>query len=549
MQSNILFSTPFALVLLFCLVGARGQSAVYNASAAVAWVTLQGCSNSSIPLCPGNQPCNDAEFFARALAAGGVVSCDPNSVANDCYSSYVASGNNETYDLTETIYFEAYVDQYLGWVTPATCSASNPNACYPLGALPMSTNQWNEPMPLMAVGNTLCTSHSPTTNNGPHCSIPCGEYVPSSVYFPPIGKITGPLFGTFTPNNQTFQDFNVWVNMWNLASNEVNQAVSVINVGWSPNDAAAVQSQLDLIWSTEVAVPVITWMPYPFKTWTNPSPNTDIANGLYDDYIQQFLSMLKNWLAGSDREFGTSDDRRAYLRFAPQPNGNWFPWSPQCPSCGSSGQKINQTTESYVAMWNYIISEKVRRNMSLTADVLQTMFDVNNEDAFGEYYKMEQLYPGSDKLDWVAITGVNWGTTLPGNQWATPEEAFSPMIKRLTNLTSPTAIPMAISAATTSHPNGAWAKYWWIPQLFDFVKSVSSSVKMVWYHNDDSSTDLAIFGGEGGLSTWTSPLSQVQYNVYESIMDCINNGTIYGLQGANASTTRILSSDQFFGKF
>jgi mannan endo-1,4-beta-mannosidase len=539
--------------VLLAVSSAESQPPKYDPTGAVAWLTAQGCTNASVPLCPGSVPCHDAEFVARALAAGGVVNCDPNAVSNDCFTAYVAYGTSDVYDLTETVYFVSYLQQYLQWVSPATCSANNPDACYPVGAVPMSVNQWGEEMPIMAVGHVLCTSHSPTTNNGPHCSIPCQEYVPSAVYYPPVGRVVGPLFGTFTPNNQTFQDLNIWVNTWNLAADAINQAVSVINVGWAANDAAAVEAQLDLVWSTEVAVPIINWMPYPYKTWTRPSPNTDITSGLYDDYIDQFLAMLSRWLSGSDRIFGTMDDRRAYLRFAHEPNGDWFPWSPQCPSCGSSGQRINQTTESYVAMWRHVIGKKVRGgNSSLPATVLQVMFGANNDDAYGQGYTMEQLFPGAP-VDWVGVSGNNWGNTLPLNQWITPSQIFSNMVQRLVNVTSANGTqkmkPMALSTATTSHPNGAWAKFWWVPQLFDYTKSLSDVVKMVWYHNCDSSTDLAVFGGEGGLTVWTSPLSEMQYNVYQSFADCINNGTVYGLQGANASDPGILSTQQFWGLF
>ncbi len=63
---------------------------------------------------------------------------------------------------------------------------------------------------------------------------------------------------------------------------------------------------------------------------------------------------------------------------------------------------------------------------------------------------------------------------------------------------------------------------------------------MVLYHNSDSSTDLAAFGeGRVAWLSWTSPLSQVQYNVYQSLADCINNGgTMYGGAGGPMRTPR-----------
>lgn len=530
------------VALALCAACAVAQTNVtYNAAAAVQWIQNQGCDNSSITNCPGGRGCNDAEFIARALAAGGVIALDPNSQTGDGYSDYFF--NNKTYNLCETLYFETFL-QDLGWTTPAACSAEDPNACYPQGAIGMTNNEWSQEMPIIALGGELCTSHTPTTTNGPHCAINCGEFVSTTVYFPPTPKVIGPIFGSFTPNNQTFQDLNMWINTWNSPDSAVNQAVSVLNVGWSKNDAATVVAQLNLIWETEGAVPIINWMPYPYATWANPSPNSDIAKGLYDSYIEQFLAMLQLWVAGNDGLMGSSDDRRAYLRFAPQPNGNWFPWSPICPSCSSTGQKINQTVESYVTMWKYVMKKVYATTLS--KDTILTMFDVNNEDAYEMPWKAEDFYPGSAEVDWFCITGMNWGNTLPGNKWTLPAAIFSSMSARLAKLAAST--PQAISTATTSHPSGAWAKYWYIPDIFDYTLK-NTLVKMVIYHNADSSTDLAVFGGSGGTSQWTSPLSQVEYNVYLSFANAINNQTIYGLQGANATDIRLLSTNQFRGNF
>ena len=521
-----------ALVLLLSL--AYAQNVTYNVAATMTWLQQQGCVNStSNPTCPGGYPCYDAEFTARALAAGSVVALDPNDPDSAPYQAYNAMGH--VYDLTTQAGLQSFL-QDLGWYTaqPAGCTPTNPDACFPQGAIIMTQNSWQQPVPVIAMGNAICSCWSPLTTNGPHCGMGCAWFGGTELYFPPIPKINGPLFGSYTPNNQTYQDFTSWPNMMNTPEDAINQAVSVIEVGWSNNDAANVENVLNLVWTTETAVPVITWMPYNYKSWNSSTPNMDIVNGKYDDYIDQVLTMLSGWVQG----------KRAYLRFAPQPNGNWFPWNPTCPSCNVNGQNVAQTAASYVSMWNYVIGKVRSDTYNLTADVLLVMFDVNNADA-NTSHPMEKFYPGDSTVDWFCITGFNWANTLPGNNWSTPTQIFSAMTTRVQALSSANK-PRALSSASSSAQNGIWGKYAWIPTLFQY--ELDSKAKMLLYHNADSSTDLAAFGGSAGTSTWTAPLSQIEYNVYESLSDALNN-LDYGIQGANYSNPLFITAAQFAGNF
>ena len=541
-----------SVIFLLCLVGFLVKAArlndddvpIYDPTAAVAWLTQQGCDNSSIPNCPGGIPCTDAEWIARALAAGKAVTLDPNDQSSYDYQTYQAFGN--TYNLSQTQDVQQLL-QDMNWEPPASCDQRiSPELCYPHGSVLMAYDEWKYQMPVLAMGGLTCTSHSPTVANGGHCGLYCPGFNPIYSYFPPMTRPTRALYGTFTPNNKSFPDLNTWVNTWNPPAEALNQALSVVDVGWSKDDATEVQAQLDYAWSTENAVPIITWMPYTYATWTSPTPNADIASGQYDEYLDQFLVMLSAWLAGSDRIKGTADDKRAYLRFAPQANGNWFPWSPLCPSCGGNGQNINQTTQSYVDMWGYVMKKVRSSTYSITADMLLTILDVNNVDAYDMPWKMEQFYPlDGSNVDWFCVTGFNWGTSLPGNNWITPSQVFSNMVQRVKALSSTT--PLALCGATTSQPLGIWSKSSWITDFYNYTLETVQA-KMVIYHNQDSSTDLAAFGGGQGTSTWNSPLTGLKYNVYRTLQDSINLWP-FGLTGSNASNPRIISTLQFQGKF
>lgn len=533
----MLHGNAFPLVLC-CVAAAFAVVATaqptYNVAATMAWLQTQGCSNaSSNPTCPGGNPCYDDEFTARALAAGGVIALNPNDADSTPYTAY--SYNSTVYDLTTQDGLIGFLRD-LGWYMPQPpgCSSSNEAACFPQGAVIVSQNSWQEPVVLMALGNTMCSCWSPFTTNGPHCDMNCAFFGGTELYSPPQAAIAGPLFGSYTPNNQSFQDFTQWPNMDNTPSSAINQAVSVVEVGWAHNDASTVEQALNEIWNVETAVPIISWMPYGYKTWTSATPNEDIASGKYDDYLDQFLTMLGSWVQG----------KRAYLRFAPQPNGNWFPWSPTCPwSC--NGQKIFQSPASYVKMWNYVFAKVKSSKYGFAADTFQIMFDINSADA-NATYPMEDFYPGDATIDWVGITGYNWGNSVQGNNWSTPLQIFDAMTTRVKALSASKTFPRALSSATTSAQNGMAGKTLWLTSLFQYA--LNAQAKMLVYHNVDQNTDLAVFGGAKGTSTWTSPLSQLTYNVYQSYSDAVNNA-LFGLQGQNNSEPLVISTAQFTGNF
>jgi len=358
------------------------------------------------------------------------------------------------------------------------------------------------------------------------------------------------LFGSFTPDDLVYTNMNLWLGpdaSGNASLLKPNyQAVKVLEVGWGPvADLPSVFAQIENTWVNHTAVPYITWMPYPFQTWTNAAPDRDIANGLYDAYIDAFLTRLAAFVSPA-----SGGPRRAYLRFAPAPNGNWFPWSPSCPPCGSTGQHIQQTPADYIAMWNYVIA-KVRGTAGLDKTKVQIVFDVA---ALDESDTLEKFYPGSSAdIDWFAITGINWGTTLPGNAWLWPDKLFGPAVTRLQALSSSTPIGI-VSAGSTSrgHPSGfdsgTDAKTEWINRLVDFT--FAQGLKMLSYHNADSSTDVALFGGMQGRVLWMLP--RPPWNSYEAYpawrLAIRNANGTFPFVGANPTVPGLVSDAAFYGQ-
>ncbi len=79
--------------------------------------------------------------------------------------------------------------------------------------------------------------------------------------------------------------------------------------------------ELDIVraWGAD---PIVTWEPW---RWLGDGAYdrtafamADIASGVYDDHLYRWADELAAWGGGT-----------VYLRFAHEPNGDWYPWSPR----------------------------------------------------------------------------------------------------------------------------------------------------------------------------------------------------------------------------
>ena len=161
------FVLSAAIALLILALPCPAQAA-YNISLTMDWLNSRGCRNATITNCPGNQLCTDAEYFARALAAGKVIPLDPNTHTQAGYNDF------DGFNLCLSNEFEQFLTSKLGWTAVTDGS-------FPEGAI-VVTHEWS--MPMIAIGNGKCTSHTPVVAGGPHCGMPCPYFNVAAVYFP-----------------------------------------------------------------------------------------------------------------------------------------------------------------------------------------------------------------------------------------------------------------------------------------------------------------------------------------------------------------------------
>jgi hypothetical protein len=166
------------VVVAIVAVVVYGTSVVaFDARKAAAWVTKMGCSNASFTNCPGNRPCTDAEFYARALAAGGAIKLNPNDLSQWPYINYTGYNlclGTGLYNILPTLGFTR--------MTPSTS--------YPVGAI-VWTEMWYPGMPYFSFGDNVCDSHTPIVHGGPHCGMNCSFFNPRVAFAPPRNDSLG----------------------------------------------------------------------------------------------------------------------------------------------------------------------------------------------------------------------------------------------------------------------------------------------------------------------------------------------------------------------
>ncbi|HEY9691905.1 MAG TPA: hypothetical protein V6D15_06855 [Oculatellaceae cyanobacterium] len=287
-------------------------------------------------------------------------------------------------------------------------------------------------------------------------------------------------------------------------------------------------TQLPNIWNNK-NIPMISWEPLTSGSTTPDNIEVLIGSGQFDTYINNWADRLKTFLSGSDGVYNTNDDRRAYLRFAHEMNGDWYAWS---------AAKGGNSPTDYVNMWKH--TKDIFDAKGMDASRLQWVWSVNNTDAGG--FTAEQYYPGDAYVNWVAIDGYNWGTSQSWSSWQTPSQVFDDMLGRLKAIsTRPVGITEVGSSTKTSSGTSLTAKSQWMTDMFNYA--VNKDIKMVNWFNQDKETDWAAFGGANGDSTYKANKTTT-YKTYSAYKTGI---TPASYSGSDVNNPRLLTDTFFYG--
>ncbi|MDG5815915.1 glycosyl hydrolase [Chitinispirillales bacterium ANBcel5] len=199
-------------------------------------------------------------------------------------------------------------------------------------------------------------------------------------------------------------------------------------------------------------VPMLTWEPWVNRfhsDYLRPMPQReiglvrDIADGVYDAYIEQWAKGAVRW------------GKPFFLRFAHEMSNPQYPWSPD----------NKNTEEDFIDAWIHV--------RSIFASVGAT-----NAIWVWSPYKVGDIkyYPGDDYVDWVALDIFNYGDLIQGNQWArwlTFDQLLTPIYLELEDIDKPFMIAEVGSVAMGG------SREVWYREMFEQITNKFKKIRAV----------------------------------------------------------------------
>ena len=267
-------------------------------------------------------------------------------------------------------------------------------------------------------------------------------------------------------------------------------------------------------------VPMITWEPWDAGTNANNLTNPEnqpqfqlsrIISGDFDPYIRRFAHN-----AAAVRG-------PMMIRLMHEMNGRWYPWG---------GTVNGNTPGEFVQAWRHIhdiFDQEGATNVTWVWCINHNSLPDTYANRYAAYY------PGDKYVDWVAISGFNFGTTN-GSTWLPFEDWYSAPLAYLKTLGKPVVI-----AEMASLDQGG-DKAAWLTDAYARIRSSHPEIKAVDYFDSreqgtnklqdwriaSSSSSLAAFRSAvadpyflaapmTSLRAWTSSLSDKDWVYLRSI--------------------------------
>ena len=249
------------------------------------------------------------------------------------------------------------------------------------------------------------------------------------------------------------------------------------------SDSAFDPDMLDAV-ADRGATPIVTWAPRDPNRGRNQFEYSlqKIAGGRYDAYIRGWARGAAAW------------ERPLYLRFAHEMNTDFYPW----------GVGVNGNTGAdYVAAWRHIHDIFVQEGAGNVRWVWSPLADTPTGRE-----ELEQMYPGDDYVDWLALDGYNWGTEgLALAEWRTVSEIFGPFYDELVGVSDK---PVMIAETASAEAGGSKAD--WIKEgLLEDVPSRLPQVRAVVWFSSNKLMDWRVNSSPESLEAYSKVAGSCLY--------------------------------------
>lgn len=237
-------------------------------------------------------------------------------------------------------------------------------------------------------------------------------------------------------------------------------------------------------------VPVVAWEPYDWQRGVD-QPEfalARIAGGDYDAYVRQWARDVRAW------------GKPLLLRFAYEMNGYWMPWS--------EGVNGNQPGE-YVAAWRHVHDLFTEEGVTNVSWVWAP--NVANPNTT----PLPALYPGDRYVDWVGLSGYNWGVGVSHwDAWLSFDEVFGPTLDELRSITGK---PIMIAETASTESGGDKAA--WIRDAFASLSSHPDVRAFLWF-DYDKETDWRIESSTAATVAFTEGLEAARPDLSDPGSGC-----------------------------
>lgn len=281
--------------------------------------------------------------------------------------------------------------------------------------------------------------------------------------------------GLYLPSNDrniSLEEINAWEGAAGYESNIISMYQS-----WGPESIEQFpDSILNVLIREKHVVPMITWEPWSsgfpefkqdFNLAVDRKVMAAISEGRFDAYLSEYSAKIKS-LQGP-----------VFLRFAHEPDNPQYPWS-------GAG---NNTPKEFVEAHRHIVNYFAMHGVSNVSWVWNPWNAAS----------LDQYYPGDDFVDWVGITGLNYGTASTDQRWKSFQEIYSPFRAKVLSYKKPVMIS---EFGSTSYGGSQHA---WLTAAFQNIRGFKEIQSLTFFYSNQDKNWATLWRPENsnGYIDWT----------------------------------------------
>ena len=267
-------------------------------------------------------------------------------------------------------------------------------------------------------------------------------------------------------------------------------------LAWNKNSIDNFPDELITSIYSQNAVPLISWEPWGTEISTRNDGNLKkgqkilqhIAQGDFDDYIRNFVCLLKNY------------DRPVFLRFAHEFDNPQYPWS----------LKGDNTPGDFKAAWRHVYQ-------LIDPDGANKIVMVQNP---WKAEDMQTYYPGDEFVDWIGITALNYDFLNEDKKYHSFREIYQALHEELKHFQTKPVMLSEFGSLNLLNRRKEW-----IEKALQTINSEYTEVSGIVLFNSayDKNIPPNNLYGEGDLDWTTRNFNEIEKKIKPSVIYTTEN--------------------------